>query len=73
MSKVEGKGLRPATFGAAKGFRFELSLLTQEGLAKRGLAAGTVQDGKLQLIVYLAADLHYYDQYRNEVEGILAE
>ena len=70
--KVEGTGLRPAAFGSATGFRFELTLQTQEGLIKRGLAAGAVQDGKLQLIVYLAADLYYYDKYRNEVEGIVA-
>ncbi len=70
--KVEGTGLRPAAFGSATGFRFELNLQTQEGLIKRGLAAGAVQEGKLQLIVYLAADLYYYDKYRDEVENIVA-
>jgi hypothetical protein len=69
---VEGTGLRPAEFGSVKGFRFELTLQTQEGLIKRGLAVGAMQDGKLQLIVYLAADLYYYDKYLDEVENILA-
>lgn len=69
---VEGKGLRPAEFGSVKGYRFELTLQTAEGLIKRGLAVGTIQEDKLQLIVYLAADLYYYDKYLDEVERIFA-
>ena len=69
---VEGRGLRPAAFGSLKGYRFELTYQTAQGLMMRGLAMGTVQDGKLQLIVYLAADLYYYDRYLDEVERIFA-
>jgi hypothetical protein len=69
---VEGKGLRPAQFGSVKGYRFELTFQTAEGLIKRGLAVGTIQEGELQLIVYLAADLYYYDKYLDEVENIFA-
>jgi hypothetical protein len=41
-------------------------------LIKRGLAVGTVQEEKLQLIVYMAADLYYYDKYVDEVENIFS-
>lgn len=70
--KVEGTGLRPADFGSATGYRFELTFQTAEGLIKRGLAVGTVQEEKLQLIVYMAADLYYYDKYVDEVENIFS-
>ena len=70
--KVEGTGLRPAQFGSMKGFRVELTLQTAQGLMKRGIAMGTIDEGKLQLIVYLAADMYYYDTYLNEAERILA-
>jgi hypothetical protein len=69
---VEASGLRPAAFGAMSGYRFELTLQTAEGLIKRGLAIGTIDDAKLQLIVYLAAGLYYYDKYRDEAESIFA-
>jgi len=69
---VEGTGLRPVEFGSVKGYRFELTLQTVEGLIKRGLAVGTIREDKLQLIVYLAADLHYYGKYLEEVERIFA-
>jgi hypothetical protein len=70
--KVEATGLRPAEFGSVKGYRFELTFQTAEGLIKRGLAVGTVQEEKLQLIVYMAAELHYYDKYLDEAERIFA-
>ena len=69
---VAGSGLRPAEFGSMKGYRFKLSLQTQEGLMKRGMAIGTIREQKLQLIVYLAADMYYYDRYLNEAERIFA-
>jgi len=70
--KVEGTGLRPAEFGGTKGYRFELSLQTAEGLMKRGMAIGTVREQKLQFVVYMAADMYYYDTYREEAERIFA-
>jgi len=69
---VDATGLRPAQFGSMKGYRFELTLQTAEGLIKRGLAIGTIEEEKLQLIVYLAADMYYYDQYVDEAERIFA-
>ena len=69
---VEGTGLRPAKFGTMKGYRFELTLQTHEGLIKRGMAIGTIREQKLQLIVYLAADMYYYDKYLDEAERIFA-
>lgn len=73
--EVEASGLRAAAFGATSGYRFELTLQITEGLIKRGLAIGaigTIDDAELQLIVYLAAGLYYYDKYRDEAESIFA-
>lgn len=69
--QVEATGLRPADFGSLVGFRFELSYLTPEGLAMRAIAHGVVSDGRLYLILFTAARLHYYAKYEPHVEHLL--
>lgn len=68
---VETKGLRPWQFGSIDGFRFELTLVTVDGLNKQGFAVGTMRDGKLYIIAYSAAEVYYYDKYKDTVERLL--
>lgn len=63
--------LRPANFGDRPGFRFDLALTAPSGLAYRGLAAGAVKDERLQLILFLAAEPHYYPRYAPVVRRII--
>jgi len=63
--------LRPYRFGAADGFRCELSFLNSYGLEKQGLAAGAAVNGRLYLVLYTGAKVHYYDAHRGEVERII--
>lgn len=67
---VETSGLRPAAFGSRPGYRFEITYLTKSGLRMRGFALGAVIDGKLYLVLYYGAGIHYFDEYRDEVERI---
>lgn len=70
---IRARGLRPADFGTRPGFRFELAFASQAGLPYRGLGLGMIDDeNQLHLILYLGAEPHYYDAYRDAVEGILA-
>lgn len=68
---VETQGLRPWQFGDGDGFRFELTLVTADGLNKQGFAVGTIRDGKLYLIAFSAAEVHYFGKYENTVESLL--
>lgn len=70
LSRVEFSDVRPADFGTLPGFRAQLSLVDGSGLAKRGLLYGANQDGTLHLMLFQAAELHYYDAIRPDVERI---
>jgi hypothetical protein len=68
---VETRGLRPAPFGPFEGFRFELSMRSPAGLEYQGIAAGTVQNERLYLVVYEGARLHSYEAHLPDVEELL--
>jgi len=68
MNRVEFSDIRPADFGTLPGFRAQLSLVTDGGLAKRGLLYGSSHGGVLHLMLFHAAELHYYDAIRPDVE-----
>ncbi len=71
-NRVKAKNLRPMKFGARKGFRFDLSFLTEDGLAMNGIVAGAVIDGKLHMILYTGTKTHYFALYKRHVERMMA-
>jgi len=71
-SQIATEGLRPLSFGAQPGFRFDFSYVSQDGLKRSGMVVGFVRDEKLYLIAYTAAALHYYDRYKGTVERLVA-
>ena len=70
--KIETASLRPAKFGSAEGFRFEMGWVTRGGLEIQALVAGAVVKGKLHLIIYSGTRAHYFPKYRDDVERVLA-
>lgn len=70
-NKVKATRLRPMKFGGHKGFRFDLSFLTDDGLAMQGIVAGAVIDGKLQMIIYTGTETHYFARYKKPVERLM--
>lgn len=71
-NKVKADRLRPMKFGGRKGFRFDLSFLTEDGLAMKGIVVGAVIDGKLQMIIYTGTQTHYFARYKKPVERLMA-
>lgn len=67
---VEGKNLRPVPFGSRQGYRFDLTLKSVKSLNMKGLVKGTVIDGELYLIIFIAAEQHYFPAYRHHVEAM---
>ncbi len=68
---VTVKDFKPIAFGAREGFSFEVHY-SEEGLPMRGLAAGALHDGKLDLILFTAPAEYYFDHYAPKVERIIA-
>ena len=65
-------GLRPAKFAGEDGFRFDFSFVDQaDEVERKGIATGTVHGGKLYLVFYHGARIHYFAKNLPEVEAII--
>ncbi len=69
---VEARHLKPATLAGESAFRFETRVVGRDEVERRGTAVGTVRGGKLYLLWFQGARLHYYDRYLPEFERIVA-
>ena len=64
--------VKPLAFAGQQGFQFDFSFTTPDEVRRKGRAAGAVKDGMLYLIVYEAAEIHYFDRNVAEFEKILS-
>jgi hypothetical protein len=71
-ASINVKNLRPADFGKLPGFRFDFSFLSQEGLERQGLAAGSIHEGRLLMMVYTGTAEYYFNRHKQEVEAIFS-
>lgn len=65
-------GMRPQAFGVARGLRLDLATRTGDGLDIGGAALAIEREGKVQLILFLAAREHYFGTLLPEIEAIMA-
>ncbi len=68
--QVKTSRLRPAPFGTAKGFRFEMAYTTAAGLEMKAMALACQRNGRLDLIVFTAPKEYYFAHYAPKVEQI---
>ena len=71
FQEVTVSGLRPTEFGSRSGYRFEMEMLTAEGMDVDALAVGASDDDGLDLILYMGERHYYFPKYRDAVEKIL--
>jgi hypothetical protein len=65
-------GLRLAKFAGLDGFRFDFSFVDQaDEVERKGIATGAVHNGKLYLVFYHGARIHYFAKNLPEVEAII--
>jgi hypothetical protein len=69
---LETRNLHPISFGGAEGFRFEASYTAANEVESEMAVAGAVSGGKLYLLVYRGARLHYFPKYLSDFEQIVA-
>jgi len=62
--------IEPARFAGAQGFRF-LYHYTANELVRKGEARGAIVGGKLYMITYTAAALHYFDAHLAQAQAIM--
>lgn len=70
--QVEAEALRPATFANRRGVSLGLRAVTSAGLNMVGQAAVTGQDGRMQVLVYMAAEEHYAPLHQGAVDSLFA-
>lgn len=72
LQNVTAVEIRPATLAGAEGVGFDLTAAQPNGLRMRGRAVAAETDGTLDLMLYIAPEMHYYEANRAEVERMLA-
>lgn len=71
QSAVSTSGLRPQGFGSDGGFMFDIIAAVTESPDYRGLVGAFIVDDTLYLIMFLAADPHYYDKHVASADAII--
>ncbi len=71
QSAVSTSGLRPQGFGSDGGFMFDIEAAVTESPDYRGLVGAFIIDDTLYLIMFLAADPHYYDKHLASADAII--
>lgn len=69
--QIKTSNLRPAPFGTAQGFRFDIEFLTKDGLQMKGAALAAQRTKTLDLILYMAPSEYYYDHYAATIDKLL--
>jgi hypothetical protein len=68
----ETTAVKPATFVGQQGVQFDYNYILDDKLKRRGRAVMAVSGGKLYLIRYNAAALHYFEAGLPQVESMTA-
>ncbi len=69
---MEADNVRPATVDGTDGIAFDLSGKWKNGLNVKGDVLAVKKNDKLNLVFFLAPELHYYGDVKDEVELIMA-
>jgi hypothetical protein len=79
ISKLFGEGqtavttmnLRPHRFGENSGILFDVETAVSDGPDYRGFVGAFVNEDKLYMLIYIAAQPFYYDKHRDEAEAVI--
>lgn len=72
-SVFEMTAIEPAKMGEYDAVRFEFQYSLEDSpLVRKGIGLGTMVDGKLHMISYVAPSIYFFERDRAEVEAIMA-
>ena len=67
-----GRGLRPADFGGAPGFRFDFAYTGRDEIERDGFVTGAIKDDELYLIFFQGTRLYHHEKHRAAAEAVAA-
>ena len=70
-ASVSTSNLRPQQYGELGGFMFDIEAAVTESPDYHGMVGGFIDDDRLYLTIYLAAQPHYFDKYKEEADKII--
>ena len=70
-ANVRASNLRPAKFGKERGILFDLAATPQDGPFYRGLGGAFIADKKLNLVLFMAAEPHYFDKHKAAAQRLI--
>src|SRR5262249_39228146 len=70
--QVKTTALKPAPFGSAQGFRFDIAMTSGGGLQYKGVATFAQVPGKLEAIIFIAPEEYYYGHYAATVDQVFS-
>lgn len=65
---IEVSNLAPASIDNSKGIRFDISYMAPIGYPVKGKAVVLQKDEKLYIVIFTAAEQHYFDLYEKTVD-----
>ena len=71
QSAVSTSNLRPQGFGEHGGFMFDIEAAITESPDYRGSVGAFVDDEKLYMVLFLAAEPHYFDKHAARADAII--
>ena len=71
QSAVSTSNLRPQGFGEYGGFMFDIEAAITESPDYRGSVGAFIVDDKLYMVIFLAADPHYFDKHAARADAII--
>ena len=69
---ISTNNLKPRLVGGLPGFEFDLDYVARNEVERRGRVIGTIQGGKLYLVLYQAPSLYYFDETADEVDQLVS-
>lgn len=69
---VVAQDVRPATLAGSEGVQFVITAAQGNGLRIKGAALASETDGTLDLMLFIAPEMHYYGALMPEVERMFA-
>lgn len=70
-ASVSTSGLRPQRFGDRRGVLFDMAIAVSDGPDYKGLVGSFIADDRLYMMMYVAADPHYFDRHLADAEAII--
>jgi hypothetical protein len=68
---VENSGMRPTRLGKTRAFMFDVKITGTEIPEHHGRVTAFIEDGELNVMIFLATHLHYFEKHWAEAQAVM--